>query len=402
MTRDDQITVSATRSARAYLKDGFKVIPVPAGKKGPRIKRWQELNISRQEVAQHFNARNNIGVLLGAKADWLVDVDLDADEAVTAAEAFLPKTGWVHGRPGKPRSHRFYRAKGVKTKRFIDPKGQCLVELRSTGCQTLVPPSLHPSGERYRWDQQGKPNRVPAKELYQRVARVAACTLIARSWPKRGDRHSCALALAGLLLGAGWSAKQVEHFLATAARIAGDEEYRKRTSVVRDTKKRLSMGKPVTGRRALEKILGASVVHLISDWLEATPNPAKGPRDRSSENRDFNLTAVRLLELDQPQRRIVEVKAEIAGAVETFHVLPAVVRDAKKLASVIADRPGEMLNNDDPRLVRLRHQIPSIPRVHAVSQLGWTATHDVFMYGTRPLRTAGFHGEAIFLTGETR
>ena len=246
---------------------------MPAGKKGPRIKPWQELNISRQQVAQHFNARNNIGVLLGAKADWLVDVDLDADEAVTAAEAFLPKTGWVHGRPGKPRSHRFYRAKGVKTKRFIDPKGQCLVE-SADGSPEPGPRSLHPSGSvtggtskanRTAFRPKNSTSVSPRGRLHADRAELA----------EAGRSPLRALALAGLLLGAGWSAKQVEHFLAMAARIAGDEEYRKRTSVVRDTKKRLSMGKPVTGRRALEKILGASVVHLISDWLKLRRIPRR-------------------------------------------------------------------------------------------------------------------------------
>lgn len=108
MTTDDDMTVSAASAARAYLKDGFEVIPVPAGKKGPRIKGWQELKISRQEVAEYFKARDNIGLLLGAKAAWLVDVDLDAPEAVAAAAAFLPKTGWVHSRPRKRKSHWFY------------------------------------------------------------------------------------------------------------------------------------------------------------------------------------------------------------------------------------------------------------------------------------------------------
>src|SRR5262249_34922400 len=60
------------------------------------------------------------------------------------------------------------------------------------------------------------------------------------------------------------------------------------------------------------------------------------------------------------------------------------------------DRTGEMLNNDDPRLVRLRDQIPSIPRVHAVSRLGWTAQHDTFMYGKHPLRTAGDPKRIVF------
>ena len=53
MTTDNEITVSVASVARAYLRDGFKVIPVPAGKKEPHIKGWQRLNIPRPKVAEH-------------------------------------------------------------------------------------------------------------------------------------------------------------------------------------------------------------------------------------------------------------------------------------------------------------------------------------------------------------
>ena len=96
---------------------------LPRRTKAPRIKRWQKLNLSMQDIPEYFGARDNIGVLLGEGADWLVDVDLDALEAVTIAGAFLPNTDRIHGRPGKPRSHWFYRAEGVKTRRYNDPQG---------------------------------------------------------------------------------------------------------------------------------------------------------------------------------------------------------------------------------------------------------------------------------------
>jgi len=393
---------SIRRVARAYVNAGFKIIPVPKGKKAPCIKGWQKLDISRQKVAEYFKPLDNIGMLLGAKADWLVDVDLDADEAVAAAGAFLPKTGWIHGHPRNPRSHHFYRAKGVKTRRFVDPEGRCLVELRSTGSQTIVPPSLHPSGQRYMWDRSGKPSRVAANELSKIVARLAACALVARNWPKKGDRQGCALALAGMLLRAGLSVRAVEHFVKTASKVASDEEYKKRATVARATKNKLRRGQRVTGRRALTKILGDKVVNLMTNWLAIGQNPEKQLGGKTSRDRDFKLTAVRLLEMDPGHRQLVEVKAEVAGRVWKFCVAPAVVRDPRRLAGVIADRTGEMLNNDDPQLVRLRDQISGIPRVRAVSRLGWTAQQDAFMYGQLRLTTAGHKKKVIFLPAEMR
>ena len=91
-----------------------------------------------------------IGVLLGEPSGWLVDVDLDCPEAREAAERFLPPTACVTGRESSKASHRWYVADGARTRQFRDPVDRSMiVELRSTGAQTIVGPSIHPSGERY-------------------------------------------------------------------------------------------------------------------------------------------------------------------------------------------------------------------------------------------------------------
>ncbi len=47
-----------------------------------------------------------------------------------------------------------------------------LIELRSTGCQTIAPPSLHPSGEVVRWETDGVPWTVGGSQLRRAVARA--------------------------------------------------------------------------------------------------------------------------------------------------------------------------------------------------------------------------------------
>src|SRR5439155_610100 len=83
--------------------------------------------------------------LLGEPSGGLVDVDLDCEEAEALAGDFLPHTGMIHGRPGRERSHWWYRVEEPPDKaseRFTDVDGAMLLELRSTGGQTVVPPSL--------------------------------------------------------------------------------------------------------------------------------------------------------------------------------------------------------------------------------------------------------------------
>lgn len=158
MTPDNAVTpeASATRlAAEQYLQRGWSVIPIPFRTKNPGLKGWERLRLTTEVLAQHFpDGPQNIGVLLGEPSGWLIDVDLDHPRAVERAHEFLPPTGAVFGRPGKPRSHWLYRVTApIATKKFRSKSAGMLVELRSTGMQTVFPPSAHESGEAIRWEQ---------------------------------------------------------------------------------------------------------------------------------------------------------------------------------------------------------------------------------------------------------
>jgi bifunctional DNA primase/polymerase-like protein len=132
-----------------------------------------------------------------------VDVDQDAPEAAKIAGRFLPPT-LTSGRGSSPHSHWWYRAPGAHTTRFKDTDGTVLLELRSTGCQTIVAPSVHPDGERVVWHESGsEPVQGSAGELAARVRELATATLIARYVPPVGGRHDYAMALSGFLLRSG-------------------------------------------------------------------------------------------------------------------------------------------------------------------------------------------------------
>ncbi len=81
-------------------------------------------------------------ILLGEPSGGLLDVDVDCDEALRLRK-LLPTTSCKFGRKSKPESHFLYLVEGElpKTMKFTDPDGQCLIELRSTGAQTVFPPT---------------------------------------------------------------------------------------------------------------------------------------------------------------------------------------------------------------------------------------------------------------------
>ena len=138
-------------AAHNYLKRGFAPIPLPIGAKNPTFRNWTALKLTDEQLDTEFKRPGlNIGLLLGDPSNGLVDVDLDCEEALDLADQYLPSTPAITGRPGKPRSHRWYIAPGAKTKQFHDPTTRAMiVELRSTGGQTVVGPSVHPAGEIY-------------------------------------------------------------------------------------------------------------------------------------------------------------------------------------------------------------------------------------------------------------
>jgi putative DNA primase/helicase len=162
--------------ALGYARRGWSVIPIPHQSKRPLLDGWQQLRLKESDFPQHFNgAPQNIGVLTGEPSSWVVDVDLDHPRAVELADEFLPPTPAVFGRPGKPRSHRFYRAlKPVATKQHRSKSAGMIVELRSTGLQTVVPPSTHESGEPITWETEGaEPAEVDPGVLAEIVKRLA-------------------------------------------------------------------------------------------------------------------------------------------------------------------------------------------------------------------------------------
>jgi|GEM_PF-804216 len=167
------MTPAPLHVARDYLARGWQPVPVAAADKRPAIPGWQRLRLTDTDLPRHFRGGENVGILLGEPSGWLVDLDLDHPAALELADQYLPATGAEFGRRGKPRSHRLY----VVTSPVATTKRQhgraMLVELRSTGCQTVFPGSCHPSGEPIEWHADGEPARVAPGLLLAAVNALA-------------------------------------------------------------------------------------------------------------------------------------------------------------------------------------------------------------------------------------
>ncbi|MBI2218775.1 MAG: bifunctional DNA primase/polymerase [Candidatus Rokubacteria bacterium] len=265
--------MTALDVARDYRARGWYCIPIPYEAKRPTLDCWPDLRLEADDLAEHFNGGpSNVGVLLGAPSGDLADVDLDCSETIALADALLPSTAAVFGRASKPRSHRLY-ASEIQTEKFADVDGTMLVEIRSTGGQTVFPGSTHPSGEAVEWAEDGDPAHVEPGELRHAVVHLAVAALIARHWPGDGMRHETALAAAGFLARAGVDAESVVRIITGAARVAGDPEWSDRKRAALDTVAAIRSGEAATGGPRLGELLtgdGRKVVERMRKWLGAT------------------------------------------------------------------------------------------------------------------------------------
>jgi hypothetical protein len=160
---------------------GWAPIPVPFKAKGPRLRAWQRRRFDAKAIRERFSPKMNVGVLLGELSGGLIDIDIDALGVADLADRYLSPTNSIFGRDSKPSSHRLYRATGpMKTTKFADPVDHAmLVEVRSTGSQTVFPGSVHPSGEAIRWERDVKPTVETAPDqLLESVVKFAAAVLV--------------------------------------------------------------------------------------------------------------------------------------------------------------------------------------------------------------------------------
>ena len=264
---------SVLQAAKAYTRAGISVTPA-VGKK-PVLDEWQELLLEEEDLPRHFDNGQNVGVLLGEPSRGIVDVDLDVGQAVGPADALLPET-LGYGREQNRRSHRLYLCDPVpKTKKyrltkamtqdlgFSSEEGAMLVELRSTGAQSVFPPSTHPKDkDEYAWDG-GHIQEMAGRELEELVLEVATATLLSL-YCHSGFRQELFLAAAGYL-GRHLDHGRVEVILEATAAAAGDEEPEKRAQAVQDTFEKLKNGENATGGPTLEE-LALGVPALLAKW----------------------------------------------------------------------------------------------------------------------------------------
>lgn len=288
-----------TNQAYRYIDKKFAPVPVSSGGKKPLGMNWPERRITKEEVADAFNDDSNIGLILGAASNGLVDVDLDCDEAIKIASHFLPETGMKCGRPAAPDSHHFYICPAIEAKQFRDADAgdhdPMILEIRSNRSMTVVPPSRtlvdkhgDPDGETEErtWTTDDlNPATVSRDELFPALCTIASIVLISRSW-KPGKRNETAMALAGMLAHGGIPLEQAKRMVTAVCGITNDAAQEDRIAAVKRTYDKYDNEQEVKGFPALCELIGNKRAEKIKEWLGIRNVPGEAT---NSLNNDTEL-----------------------------------------------------------------------------------------------------------------
>ena len=286
---------------QSYLDRGFKICYWPAigDIKGPTFEGWPRANYPIEDFVEGYR----VGLLTGveiAPGKHLVDIDVDWAPGAVIAQAFLPPSDFIYGRPSKRVSHIYYTTSiALPTIQFRDigkkENAGMLIELRGTrtdgavGLHPMAPPSIWRRGEQQeplQFVRNSLPSHIEdASALIDRVVLAAIGMLLAKYLGENGFGHDARLAWAGMLLREGVAPADLITMGEAMSAACNNREVADVRRVVESTASAMEKGdKKTKGAPALAKILGPdvgkAVIARIREWLGTE---ADFERDRSKK-----------------------------------------------------------------------------------------------------------------------
>jgi hypothetical protein len=156
--------VSERREAALYYASlGLPVFPCAIRGKAPLTRHGvKDASSHREHVWQWWQHQPwaNVAVAAGPASGWLV-VDLDGPEGLASWERLCDRHGQaatLEQTTGRGRHLVFEHPAGVELGNSAGRLGRG-IDTRASGGYVIVPPSVHPSGRRYRWV---RPDEYPA------------------------------------------------------------------------------------------------------------------------------------------------------------------------------------------------------------------------------------------------
>lgn len=258
------------QTAEDWRERDVYCVPLRPHSKRPKNTDWTKLRLDGAKLRKAFKVGDNIGALWGEPSKHATDLDLDLEQACLVAPHILPET-FIYGRRDKPRSHYVYRCPGAETKKWQIGRGSdigTVVEIRSTGAQSVLPPSIHPDGDRYHIENDVEFFDISKGELERYGDEVAIAAIFTLFYPQSGSRHDYVHACTGTLCHAEWSEEKVRRVMAAVLSVIQlqDDELKDRLGSVVNTIEHYKIGDRVQGFRTLETWMEMPVITQLRRW----------------------------------------------------------------------------------------------------------------------------------------
>jgi hypothetical protein len=259
-----------TQTAEYWLEKDVYTVPLQSRSKRPKTKNWPHLRLVEEDLkAGAFKVGDNIGALWGEPSAHATDVDLDMDEAIWVAEHLLPET-LTYGRSGKEYSHYIYRVAGAKTKKWQVAELGTIVEIRSTGAQSVIPPSRHPEGGFYFMHDDVEFVSLTKLDLERYCDEIAVAAVFLHYYPDAGSRHDFVHACTGTLCHQRWPADKIKRVMGAVLTIIQeeDDEMDDRMTAVVNTIEKHEAGDRTKGFTTLADWMSMPVITALRRWTQ--------------------------------------------------------------------------------------------------------------------------------------
>lgn len=259
-----------TQTAEDWLERDVYTVPLRSRSKRPKSKNWPHLRLVEEDLrAGAFKVGDNIGALWGEPSAHATDVDLDMDEAIWVAEQLLPET-FSYGRSGKEWSHYVYRVAGAKTKKWQVAELGTICEIRSTGSQSVIPPSRHPEGGFYFIHEDHEFVSLTKMDLERLCDEIAVAAIFLHYYPQSGSRHDFVHACTGTLCHQRWPAEKIKRVLGAVLTVVQDEdeEMNDRMVAVVNTIEKHEAGDRTKGFTTLADWMSMPVIAALRRWTQ--------------------------------------------------------------------------------------------------------------------------------------
>lgn len=283
--------LDSQKVALSWLELGIQPVPLKPRSKQPKAKKkWNKVHVTKETIPEHFSKGDNVGGLWGLPSGWIIDIDLDWDESVSLAPHFLPDT-FIYGTGTRPCSHYLYRCLDIPSSKRRVPGESVMIEVRSTGSQSVLPPSIHPeTRRRYEINLDLKFKEITPKKLNSLLNDLACASVLLRHYPESGARHDYIHAMTGAFLHAGWKTSRVQRLVFAVIEEANerDKDRKQRERTVKNTIDHFKQGNKIAGWPTLAEHLSSSIVQALRKWA-SDAIPASVIKEGSSEDDEIKI-----------------------------------------------------------------------------------------------------------------